>query len=324
MRVLKSALYAVSLLLLIVTASNAEGYHFEAHAEVDSTTGRIGDLFTLNLRITAGSSLSLVAPSTKDGFGEFAVIKEFEPSIEDSNGIKIYNFKYSIAAYITGEVTLPPIEITAADTSGKEITAETDSIVFEVLSVLPESAEGDTLTLKEIKPIVEFPYPVRYYFLIGGIILLIAALVYWYLRSRKRKGISEKEIEKPAEPPWAAAMRMLEELKDKRLLERGEFKQFYFDLSEIAKFYIDKRFDLPAIEQTTFEIKEAYNRMKPAELKEEFIEFLEYADLVKFAKYPSSISVGEKSIKYVEDLIVRTKPGSGVVRQTEQLVKAKK
>ncbi|MBD3234514.1 MAG: hypothetical protein GF315_12385 [candidate division Zixibacteria bacterium] len=321
---MKLALFAVALLLFVVSASNAEDYHFEAHAEVDSSTGRIGDLFTLNLRITADSSLSLIPPSAKDGFGEFAVINEFEPSVKDSNEIKIYNFKYNIAVYNTGEVTLPPIEISAADTSGNEITTETDSIEFEILSVLPQAAQGDTLILKEIKPIVEFPYPVWYYALIAGIIVLIAALVYLYLRYRKRMDISDKEIEKPAEPPWVVAMKMLEELKYKKLLEKGEFKQFYFDLSEIGKFYVDRRFDFPAIEQTTFEIREAYNRIKPAGLNDEFIDFLEYADLVKFAKYPSSISIGQKWFKYVEDLVLSTKPERGITQQTGELEEVKK
>ena len=285
---------------------------FWANATVDSTSGTVGDIFKLNLVAVADSSLSVAVPSAKDGFGEFQVLSTTEPSIEDSNGYRLYKLSYEISAYKTGGLYLPSISIKAADSKGAEYTASTDSIRFEIQSVLP-AITADSLLIKDIKPIFEFPIPAYYYVIIALVTITVAMLIYLYIRHRKKKSRLMGISEKPADPPWVAAAKMLDYLKNQRFLERGEFRQFFFALSEIGKFYADKRFNFPAIEKTTFEIIGEFDNHQPVALDARFIEFLKEADLVKFAKCPSSIAQGNGWLDYVEDLIITTKPSDAFI-----------
>ncbi len=311
-RRIKLSIIIIIMLVVLPVSVFAKSPNISVKAEVDTTRGRVGDLFNLNVIISADSSLTIAPPSTKEGFGDFAVLGTKEPIVRDSDNVKIYKLGYRISAYKTGELYIPPITITASDSVGKQFTAQTDSIGIKIVSVLPNK-QADSLTIKSIKPIMEFPYPLYYYFIGAAILIIIALLIWLYIRRKRRKKLGPRKTEKPLEPPWVVALRMLEELKDERLLEKGEFKRFYFGLSEVAKYYIDKRFGLPAIEKTTAEIRERLLKSKPPEIDDNFIEFLEYADLVKFAKHPSTISEGEKWIAYIEGLIRSTKPQVQVV-----------
>ncbi|MBD3169134.1 MAG: hypothetical protein GF307_06595 [candidate division Zixibacteria bacterium] len=315
-------LILISIFLIIILAPIiAIADTLDATARVDSTSGTIGDIFHLEVNIIADTNLTVSPPSIDKKVGEFEVLGISEPSIKDSSGLKVYNLGYRIAAYQTGELFIPSLEITAQDTTGEKVTAVTDSILVNIASVLPQQTAAESLAIKDIKPIVEYPFPYWRYIIIIGAVLIIAGLVIFLLRKRKgKKGVFVTPA-KPPDPPWVVASRMLEELKDARYAEKGEFKLFYFKLSEIAKYYIDKRFGLPAIERTTSEIKIDFDRYKPSELDDSFIEFLDYSDLVKFAKYPSTLSESSKWFDYVEDLVIRTKPGRELQETDDRLEK---
>ncbi|MCP4632032.1 MAG: protein BatD [candidate division Zixibacteria bacterium] len=282
---------------------------FSVKASVDTTQGTVGDLFKLGLTVEIDTSLQLAAPQIEKSFGDFQIISISDPSVSDSGNIRNYSWALNIAAYKTGELNVPEVEFTALDKGGSEYHASTDSITVSIVSVLPTTT-GDSLAIKDIKPIYEFPLSYWYYIIIGVLILIIAGSIYYYMIYRKRKKGLILKPEKPAEPPWVTALRMLEFIKDARYLEKGEFRQFYFKLSETAKFYVDKRFNIPAIERTTTEVKETYNKLNPAEIDEEFISFLEYSDLVKFAKYSSTLSEGNKWFDYMDEIVRKSKPGS--------------
>jgi hypothetical protein len=63
-------------------------------------------------------------------------------------------------------------------------------------------------------------------------------------------------------------------------------KQYYTRLTEITRHYIERQYDIPAMESTTEEILYAFKRVNPDDLLLDGIlkELLELADLVKFAR----------------------------------------
>src|SRR5439155_17177966 len=81
----------------------------------------------------------------------------------------------------------------------------------------------------------------------AGILALAAAGLYWGSRRRK--------LGPPPEPAHVVALRRRQELGHRELESPDSVEPFYVALSEILRRYLEGRFGLPVMEQTTQEIK---------------------------------------------------------------------
>ncbi|MDP8230323.1 MAG: hypothetical protein P9L93_04380 [Candidatus Gorgyraea atricola] len=117
------------------------------------------------------------------------------------------------------------------------------------------------------------------------IVLLLAIAVFLFIYFKKRK----KAVELPASPPRPPediAMEALKALLEMKLIEQGLIKEYYIRLSDIIRNYIEARFNVFALDRTTWELYQEM-RVKKIERKrtDQIRDFLEDCDLVKFAKY---------------------------------------
>ena len=146
-------------------------------------------------------------------------------------------------------------------------------------------------------------------FILGGIIILVAAgFLVWYIRRRKtNKPIFRAAM--PEEPAHIIAYRELRELKDQKLWQKNEFKEYYSRLTEIIRRYMQRRYGIPAMEMTSYEILDAWDRSGEArtELAAELGILLNLADLVKFAKQKPVASENEENMERAFDFVDRTK-----------------
>jgi hypothetical protein len=133
------------------------------------------------------------------------------------------------------------------------------------------------LTLRELMPWIGLG--------IGGWLLgtLVYALV-WMQRQRRKD--PEIFTLKPQDPAHVIAFRELDRLKEEKLWERGEVKQYYTRLTWITRSYIERQYGIPAMERTTDEILRAFRKVNADDslLDEMLSGLLQLADLVKFAK----------------------------------------
>jgi hypothetical protein len=93
---------------------------------------------------------------------------------------------------------------------------------------------------------------------------------------------------KPKLPPHVIALQELDKLKNEELWQHEKVKDYYTRLTDIVRVYIEDRFTISAMEQTTFEILTSFNiKEEQIEKKsfDELKEILEVSDLVKFAKF---------------------------------------
>lgn len=113
----------------------------------------------------------------------------------------------------------------------------------------------------------------------------------------------------PPEPPFDRAVRELALLKEKDLLGKGKIKQFYIELSDILRRYIEGRYEIAAVEATTYELKRVLRHPElPSEKTQEILTFLGRADLVKFAKFTPTPEFPENDYEFVRGFIIATKP----------------
>ena len=133
-------------------------------------------------------------------------------------------------------------------------------------------------------------------------------LAYRYWKRRKRKKAPDVYVP-PPKAPHVLAYEELAALKEKKLWQQGLLKQYYSEVTEVLRRYIERRFEVMALEETTDEII-AGLRSKNLDngIMAQTERILRRADLVKFAKYVPGIPEHEEMMVVVYDVVDKTKP----------------
>jgi hypothetical protein len=144
--------------------------------------------------------------------------------------------------------------------------------------------------------------------LIGLLILLVIFVLYKFLMREKTEVVVVEKAE-PKIAPHIIALKKLYDLNGKKLWQKNKVKMYYTDLSEIVREYIENRFNVPALEQTTIEIissiqhKSEINSDQKAALKD----LLQLSDMVKFAKFKTLADENSKMYESALNFIEVTK-----------------
>ena len=140
-------------------------------------------------------------------------------------------------------------------------------------------------------------------------VILIGTMVFFGYRLYKKRKETGYLI-RPPEPPRPAheiALEAIEALMKKDLIAEGLIKEFYIEISEIIRRYIEGRFFIPALEETSSEIlRELKNQDIDEEIQIHAKEFLELSDLVKFAKYKPVDEENQNIISLSKEFIEAT------------------
>lgn len=164
--------------------------------------------------------------------------------------------------------------------------------------------------LKDIKPPVYFP-PNYILLVIILVIIMLCVLIFLirYLLNKFKHNISA-DCEFSMKPAHQIAYEAFEALKAKELPARGLIKEYYIELSDIIRHYIENRFDIQAPEMTTEEFL-GYLRNTDnltGTQKNLLKDFLNQCDLVKFAKYGPDQKEINDSFVYAKRFVDETKP----------------
>jgi hypothetical protein len=131
---------------------------------------------------------------------------------------------------------------------------------------------------------------------------------------RKKKEEIEK-ITVPLLAPYEEAIQKLHDLDEKLLWQNNKVKEYYSELTEIVRAYIERELNVPALESTTDELVETlidFNDSKAIVTTKETIKklqgLLREADLVKFAKSKPLSEEIEENRKEAKEVIDDLKP----------------
>jgi hypothetical protein len=142
-----------------------------------------------------------------------------------------------------------------------------------------------------------------------AVLLLIAGLI-WYLNKRRKKQPVFVLKPKVVLSPKEAALREIEKLRMKKLWQAGRVKEYHSELTEILRKYIEGRFQVPALEQTSSEISESLSNQAgcPKQALDRLSHLLVLADMVKFAKVQPLPAENEKSLSEGIEFVHETTP----------------
>ncbi len=268
-----------ALLLLMLTG-------FLCHAQtgvktsIDTTRNKIGAQFTLTLKTTADTSQTVIFPKGK-AFGALEVIRSYPIDTVKKDKIHELIKKYGLTQFDSGKYTIPRLPVKVGNQ-----TFFSDSIKVEVSNV-----PVDTLKQKlyDIKDVVRADGDNNWWIYI--LILVIVATVGYFGYQYWRKHRKPKQEEEIYKTPIEKATVLLQQLERKELVQKGEVKAYYSELTDIARTFIEEAVHIPAMESTTSELIEKLRLAsvkKNISLTPETVANLEkvlfQADLVKFAK----------------------------------------
>jgi len=167
----------------------------------------------------------------------------------------------------------------------------------------------DQTGIRDIKPPLNFQANYMLLIIILAIVV-ISLLIFLVIYILKKRAGSKKRREimlpKKAHEIAYEALRLL---KSRDLPASGHVKEYYFEISKIARAYVENRFSLKAPEMTTEEFLYSLKDSSILTLRQKDIvkEFLNQCDLVKFAKYGPSADEIEASFDTVKKLVDETR-----------------
>ncbi len=187
------------------------------------------------------------------------------------------------------------------------LETESEPLLLEVEEFLID----EHTDLKDIKTIISAPVTIREilpWALAGIALALIITALVLYLRRRKPAVKAATIWEKPDVPAHIAAISSLENLKARKLWQQGRIKEYHSELTDILRHYIEKRFNINAMEMTSTEVMESFSSGQISiESREILRECLQLADLVKFAKHSPGDQKNEKSLESAFEFVNLTR-----------------
>jgi len=270
-------------------------------AQIETSQIRIGEQFSL--RISVNETENVILPEL--------ALKGLE--VVDSARVDTINNmliqKYVLTGFDSGAYYIPQQQVFVRNQAYL-----TDSLLVNVATV-----EIDTSKVKKypIKTIQQEPYvfdDFKLYIYIGiAILLIIAFWIYWFVIRKRR--LTEEAPTYRTLPPYEEAMYRLNKLDEKLLWQNNKVKQFYSELTDIIRAYIENEIKIPALEKTSDEIIETLTDFQKAdtidtskETIDKLKELLREADLVKFAKSKPLAPEIEEDRRDAEEIIHYIKP----------------
>jgi hypothetical protein len=274
---------------------------------VDPQRVTIGTPFRYTMRVETTGDAEVLVPILAERLGEF-VIQDFGavPATKSETGGTVVERWYTLVTYEAGDQLIPGAPVQYREPGTDLQRAETPETLVIVDSLLPKNEEAlAKATLHDIKGPVAVP---RDYRPLGYAAAGLAAVIGLGFGLYRLLNRSRRIVQPPARPAHEIALEALVRLRGARLLEEGRHEEFYVQLSAIVRTYLEQRFTLRAPEMTTEEFLQAAqrNRQLPVEHRGSLTQFLNEADLVKFARYVPALEDAERAYKAGRQFIEST------------------
>lgn len=289
-------------LLALLSFSFAHAQKGKATATIDSSNILIGDHVHLLLQYTAPANAAIQWPVLNDTLtAHLEIISKQAPDTVSTSNRNLITLSQAltITCFDSGSFTIPPIAFSyklSGDTS--TYTSLTAPLLLNVNTVKVDTTQD----IKDIKAPLTSPITLRELLpWIGGgltLILVIALIIYIIIRRKKKKPIFGV-FSKPALPAHIEALNELSKLRQARLWQQGQNKEYHSRISDILRIYIEKRYHIPAPEMITPEVLGAVSKQEglTTEIQYQLKNILELADRVKFAKFQPLPDEHDQSLK---------------------------
>jgi hypothetical protein len=287
-------------------------------ARLDRAQGRVGDVFLLTVTAVGLRVIPTNLP-TRLELAPFEVVGGDPALVEEKdlgNGRVSRRFEVKVAVYETGELTLPPVEVTWIGKDGQVARARTAPVPVKIVSLLAN--EPDPKLKDPSGPVTVYRPDYTLAYLGGGV---IAAGLGAALAMIIHRRIKARAAIRPAPPPRPAhqiALEKLDHLARTGFGPEADMQLLHFQLSEVIREYLGARFAFPALEMTTEEVVEQLQRSVPrGVVAGEIGGWLAACDLVKFAKLRPPPGEARGALETAIRIVESTRPRPPVTPMVE-------
>lgn len=286
-------------------------------AKVDKPRSTIGDTVTYTVTVTHRAGVEAAAPAIpapeSAAFEGFEFIEKGSGKPHKVDGGIAREFWYRLRADIVGQYTFPafPISFTATDSKGRKAPGQTAApkVDAEILSVL--HLRGEPTDIHGIKPLTKVGKDWYPYALLVLAFLALAGLANW-ARSKwrgKSRPASGKSGPAVILSPHELALKNLNRLLAKKLIEKQRYREYNFELSEIFRRYLGSRYSFPAIDWTTEEISAWLHEtgiLRDGQ-RQAACAILSNADRIKFAKGETDAEAALDDMRSIKEFVNLTR-----------------
>lgn len=297
--------YGIVLLLLALGIQGFSQSKPVISTQVDTTYIRIGEQVQWKVSVEIDSTDRVIFPEGQT-FSPLETVEAYATDTTRKKNRLTLQKIYALTQFDSGAYKLPTQRIEINGTG-----YFTDSLQINV-----ETIPVDTLAQKmyDIKDLMEVDKtnPDWWKYLLGGLLILalLGGLFYWFVL--RKKPLTEEE-KVALLPPYDRALLELKRLENSKYLIQDEFKEYYSELTDIVRSYLEEDANISAMESTTGQLIEKLELLSDSgelELEKDtinqFKKILQTADLVKFAKSKPSMSIAEQDRKLVAQIVEKT------------------
>jgi len=253
--------YLCSLVILFLSLSLVNGQEIRLKTALEHDSIWLGDQIKLLIVVDQTAGKKIEFPQIRDSINKIEILKRSKIDTSRLAGTQIQlKQTYLVTCFDSGAHFIPPFYFRFKNGDHTDSLRSNSLILFVKLPPVdlkkgpadikkPFSAP---VTFKEIAP-----------WLLG--IILLAAIIFLVIYAISRRNKNRPLFQRPAKPklpPHLIALQELDKLKDEQLWQQEKVKDYYTRLTDIIRVYIEDRFVMTAMEQTTHEILTGFKNRK--------------------------------------------------------------
>lgn len=284
-----------------------------ASATVQPPEILIGEQALINLQVIAPKDKDILFPVYDKYIVEgLEVLSMGNADTVITDNVRTINMKYLVTSFDSTLYFIPSMPVSDgvdtlfSNSFGLKVIAP--DLKDSTIAYLDKMHAGETdsidfneLRINDIKSIQKVPFSLLDFLsllwipLVILLLLAILGAVIYFIVKKNKKGYFFTPP--PILPPHVRAMKDLDRIKEEKIWKQNRNKEFYTQITDILRRYINERFGINSLEMTSSEIlslirikteqDSVYNNLK---------QILSVADLVKFAKYNPFIDENDLSL----------------------------
>ncbi len=299
--------YLFLITLLVALTSRAVAQSVTVDATIDSLQILIGEQAKIKLQVSLDTDKRAIFPIYTDtlvrGVEIIDITKPDTQMLNDGRRSLITQ-EYTITSFDSALYYLPPMEVLVDKKAyrSKALALKVYSIPVDTLH--PEQFFGP-------KSIMKAPFAWKdWYVAIACAVLFVPfllLLIYLVKRICDNRPIIRKVKVEPKLPPHQLAMQEIERIKNEKVWQKGQPKEYYTELTDTIRTYIKNRFGFNALEMTSVEIIDKLLEIDDKCAIFDLRTLFQTADLVKFAKHNPLMNENDVNLINAIDFVNDTK-----------------
>lgn len=276
--------------------------------KIDSLQLLIGEQTGITLDVTCDASQNPQFPALSEQsylVPGVEVVKILPQEVKELNEGKRKQFtqRYIVTSFDSSFYQLPPMEV----------YVDTTKYLSNALALKVTTVPIDTVNVVSFGPkdIEDAPFSwqdwsgaVKGSILLVLLLFIIFAMLVWL---KQGNPIIRIIRHKAKLPPHQVAMNEIQRIKEEKTWAMEDSKEYYVQLTDTLRNYIQERYGFRAMDMTSTEIIERLTQENDEYALEELRQLFNTADLVKFAKYTTMINENDANLVTAVNYINQTK-----------------